>query len=241
MYEFDGFTALSGNSFEVHEARGVGSRDVLGTGPDMAAELVLSHTGGDGRFFDGEHSAESAALVPAFRFDYLDAFHQFQEVDDLIEPGDIPLRRGGETQFAHSVAGVVDADLVRKYGGKAFDFQYVVQELDDVGGLFGGGTSGLLHYLGMEMAHVCSATCPRGHYIIVSGEKFVIFPGQRQCFCFEAGVSHRLSAASLLFGVSDLESEAFEELIGSYADLREESVDVAGDKQTYAHRYLVCR
>src|SRR5271155_780923 len=49
------------------------------------------------------------------------------------------------------------------------------------------------------------------------------------------GVGHRLAAASLVIGVSDVETEAFKKLESCDADLDMKGVNVAGNEQSDAH------
>ena len=65
MDKVDGQVFLLGNALHVHQAGGVGTRDILCAGGDVAFHLVDTHTAADGLFLDGEHATEAAALVGA--------------------------------------------------------------------------------------------------------------------------------------------------------------------------------
>ena len=83
MNELDGaFVALC-YALHVHQARRVGTRDILGTRGYMPRYLVLSHARRYVGFFDGKHSAEAAALVLTLGFAYGYALDETKKVDDF--------------------------------------------------------------------------------------------------------------------------------------------------------------
>src|ERR1700736_4224858 len=52
-----------GAALLMHQARAVGRYDVLGAGPGVVADLVITHLGGNDLLEDREGAAEAAAFV----------------------------------------------------------------------------------------------------------------------------------------------------------------------------------
>ena len=75
MNKLDRHILFLGDSRHVHQAGRIRTRYILSACSHVALDLILAHTGRNGRFLNREHTAESAALILALRFVDGNAFH----------------------------------------------------------------------------------------------------------------------------------------------------------------------
>ena len=80
MNRFNRKVVTLDHAFHMHQARTIGTGDVLGSRAHVVLHLILSHANGHFGLFNRKHATEAAALVDTFRFEYLDAFHQRKEI-----------------------------------------------------------------------------------------------------------------------------------------------------------------
>ncbi len=104
------------HALHVHQTRGIGTGNVLGSGLHVVMHLIAAHADGDGILFDREHASESAALISVRGLSNLNTFDFGEQITQFGEVGDIQLAGGGESHFTHSVARVVNADFVWESG-----------------------------------------------------------------------------------------------------------------------------
>ena len=93
MNKLDRHILFLGDSSHVHQTGRIRSGNKLSACSHVALDLVLAHTGRNGRFLNREHTAKSAALILALRLVDGNAFHHIQQVDNLVERLDVSLRR----------------------------------------------------------------------------------------------------------------------------------------------------
>ena len=84
MNKLNGFASALGYALHVHEARRVGTGDILGSRGHVTLNLVGAHLYRDIGFLYGEHTAESTALVNALGFLDGNAINQGEETTDPI-------------------------------------------------------------------------------------------------------------------------------------------------------------
>ena len=126
MDKLDRHILLLGNTRHVHQTGRIRSGDIFGTRSHVALDLILSHSGRNGRLLDREHTAESAALILAFRLVGGNALHHIQQVDNLVEWFDVSLRWRRQAQFSHTMATVVHTHRVREFARHMIHLQYIV-------------------------------------------------------------------------------------------------------------------
>ena len=110
----------------MHQAGTVGTGDVLGSCAHVVLHLISSHTDGHFGFLNRKHATEPTALVDTFRFEYLNAFHQREEIAQLRKIRDIPFTRRRKMQLAHTVTAIVNAYLVGKFSFQFLDLHNIV-------------------------------------------------------------------------------------------------------------------
>ena len=83
MNRFDRKVVTLDHAFHMHQAGTVGTGDILGSCAHVVLHLISSHTDGHFGFLNRKHATEPTALVDTFRFEYLNAFHQREEIAQL--------------------------------------------------------------------------------------------------------------------------------------------------------------
>jgi hypothetical protein len=144
-----------------------------------------------------------------------------------------------KVEAAQRVAVVVDADAMREPRPReGRDLQDVVQELRELERAFAHVPNlvGLLDRRHVH-AHLVHAAARGTHHVVEARE----VPDEERLgtcgFLVTARVGHGLPAAGLVERIVDLASEALQQFEGGDADLRLESVHVAGNEETDAHRH----
>ena len=126
MNRFDRKVVTLDHAFHMHQAGTVGTGDVLGSCAHVVLHLISSHTDGHFGFLNRKHATEPTALVDTFRFEYLNAFHQREEIAQLRKIRDIPFTRRRKMQLAHTVTAIVNAYLVGKLSFQFLDLHNIV-------------------------------------------------------------------------------------------------------------------
>ncbi len=104
---------------DLHEAGVVEGGDDFGFGLDDAGLLFAEHGHGDVGVFDGEGSAEAAALFFVGEVDEAETADLLEELDGAF----------ADVQHAEGVAGGVIGDGVREGGADVGDLEVVGEEL----------------------------------------------------------------------------------------------------------------
>lgn len=221
----------------MHQAGGVRSGDVFGAGGRVAGHLCAPHGYRDGILLDGEHAAESAALVAALGLRDLNALDHGEQVAEFRVVGDMEFARRREPHHAHAVAGVVQADAVREAGVEPCGFHHVVEKFADLPDA--GVETGMLAVV-VEQARVAFAdedhAAGRGpHDVVIPFEQCIHAFGERLGVALESRIGHRLSAAGLVERVVHVAAHAAEQFAGSASHFGVDGVDVTGDEQSDFH------
>ena len=132
MNKLDRLVLPAGDTLHVHQAGGVGTRNIFGTCGHVTGDLLFTHTDRHIGLFNGEHTTEATTLVLTVWLLHRDALLEFQQVDDLVIYGNMLLGRRGKSQLAHAVATVVDTYHVRKGARQRLHLYDVMKELDKV-------------------------------------------------------------------------------------------------------------
>ena len=220
----------------MHQARRVGTRHILGTGGDVALQLVATHLRRHGGLLDGEHAAEAAALVGTLGLDDLDAIDEAEQVLHLIELRNVLLGGRAEPQLAHAVAGVVEAHLMGEAAQRLADLHHVVKKLHHVDGLPGRQTLVVVAQQALVVqAHESRTAHRRRHDVVERLEALLELAGQGHGVLLETRVGHGLSAARLALRIADVEPQMAQQLIRGHTHFGIDGIYVTGNKQAYFH------
>lgn len=216
------------HSRDVHRATCVITDDGFGFRRGDALDFILDDGAADGGVFDGEGSAEAAALVGFFHGAEIDVADLLEEADAFVFDAD-----------AAEVAGVVvgDGALVGEGELGEIDLQDLVEEFDELEGpgdeLFHAGAPDgiVVQEFVVLLADHRAAAAAGGDDVFVRLEEGDHPLGQVAGFGVEAVVEEGLAAAGLGVGEGDRAAEAFEDLGHGNADLGVELVGQAGDEE----------
>ena len=126
--------------------------------------------------------------------------------------GQVEFAGSAEAELTQSVAGVVDAHLMRETGrerGRFYDVMYEFADLPDAG-VDAGVFAVVVQQAGVSLLDEDHATGRRPHYVVVFGEERFHPLGQGLGVTLVARIGHRLATTGLIEGIIYL-----------YAQLRE--------------------
>jgi len=115
---YTGLLAVEG-TLKVHEAGVIAGGADFGAGAEDGGSFFSEHGGGDVGIFDGEGSAEAAALFGVGEIDELDAADVLEEAHGAV----------AEVEGAEAVAAGVVGDAVGVVGSYVFEAEAVGEEL----------------------------------------------------------------------------------------------------------------
>src|SRR3974377_565786 len=116
MDEADVKAEAVGAALLVHKAGHVGRNDVFGAGPMMVLNLFVAHFRRDWLFEHRKRAAKATAFIRPARRHELDTSHLAQKIERLGKELLVDLGSLRGTQLTQRRAGVVQPDLVRKFG-----------------------------------------------------------------------------------------------------------------------------
>jgi hypothetical protein len=226
----DGESRAIDDALELHQATGVDGDDGGCAGLLDGIDLGARHGAGDLREFDGERSAEAAAFFGDVHFSEREALNFREQFS----------RTRFDAQLAEGVAAVVVGDDAVESRADIFyarDFEEESRKLPNsrLQAMDLGEELGIVFEDVREMMRDHGCARARGHddvFRIV--EDVEEMPGDGARFIRIAGVEGGLAAAGLGRGEIDLVAQAFQHLSDGDANLRENLIHDAGDKQRNA-------
>lgn len=202
----------------------------------MIGKAIETHHAGDGLFGDGKCPPETTTLIRSGKRNEIDPREMFEELTRLTEGITDPLRAASESKFAQAMATVVESDGVRVAPLQGSH----LQDIDEILAKFVGATPNpfivgfegrVVEVFVVVLPHHGGTTSGGGDDMVVITKDPDESFGQGLGGIRTAGVSHRLAATGLGFGVFDLNAEAFQKFHRGKPDVRIKLIDEAGDKQ----------
>ena len=132
MNGLDGQFLPGNNSVLMHQARTVCPHNVFCSRIDVTLHLVTPHLTGYGMFLHSKHTAKTAAFIRTFRFYYLDAFHQRQQITKFIIIRYVQFTRRRKMHQADPMTTVLNTYLVRKRSLQGSRLHYIVNKLTNI-------------------------------------------------------------------------------------------------------------
>ena len=216
-------------ALDMHEAAVIAGCTDFGAGGEDGFGLLCEHGGGDVGVFDGEGSAEAAALLEGGKLDEFDATHFAEKAHRAVAEGEV----------AEAVAAGVVGDAVWVVGTNVFEVEAVGEELGELkdtrqelgDGGFEVGVAYVTRHLGIVITHHGDAG-GRGDDDGFGVRELVDEALQEgHGLGLVAGVVVHLAAAGLAWGEVYGVPEALEDTHDGLAGAGEERVVVAGDEE----------
>jgi hypothetical protein len=182
-----------------------------------------------------------AAVRVEQRVAVFDAVERLQQLPRLVELRTNQLTVSRQTQLAQSMTALMQPNAMRIFPRYSIDLEHVGKELTKLVSPrpYSVEFDGVAQNLLVMMTDHRNAASRRANHVIVGSENPQEPLDQRLGFGVEAGIGHRLAAASLLYRKLDLDAEVFEHVNGRQPNLGIKLVDVTRNEQPNSHIAIV--